>query len=219
MLLGNGCGFVSLLGTPSRHEGKVAAEYNLAERKSQKLLVLVNQPSWVRARTNLRFYLTEAIQAELERRIEMRPDNLVSYDEVSGFRSGRSDFAALEPWEVGKALGADMVLLVTVQDYYLADQGQTGYYKGSLGSQVLLIDAGTRAVLWPKSGDGKEIRVGFEIEPRGHETAVARLAFATAHCIVRYLYDCRQNKFKIGDDVSEIHRQQANWQMISGDAR
>ena len=61
--------------------------------------------------------------------------------------------------------------------------------------------------LWPESEESKSIKVGFEVEQRGKEIAIKRLAAAVAHCAVRHFYDCPKNKFKIPEDRSRI-----NWE-------
>ena len=216
VLLGGGCGFVSLLGTPSRHEKKVPAEYKLAQRRNEKLLVLVSEPGWLGAEVNWRYYLTEAINEEFARKIGISRDNLVGYSELSNFRSNRPDYSMLTPGDVGRAMAVNMVLLVTVEQSGITGLGQQGYCKGLLGARAVLIDVGSGAVLWPGSTAGKEIRVGFEIEPRGREAAATRLGATAAHCIVRYFYDCRMNKFKIGDDISEMDWHVTDDQMLLG---
>jgi len=200
----SGCGFVSIFGTPTRHERKIAAEYELTEHAGQKLLVLINQPAWLNARVNLRYHLTRKMNENLAKKIKIRPEYLVSYDELSAFRTGRPSFHLLSPTEVAAALSADMVLFVTIEGYELDRIAETNYYKGSLSAHSILCQAATGRRVWPESEEGKRVKVGFEIESRGHEAAVDRLADDLAHCIVRYFYDCPEAKFKIADDRSEI---------------
>ncbi len=200
----SGCGLVSLLGTPSRSERKIPAEYDLAEHTDQKILVLVNQPAWLNAQVNLRYYLTRAINKNLMTKVGIQPDYLVPYNELSEFRSNQPDFSLLSPTQVGEALNANMVLLVIIEDYQLKELAETGYHKGALDAQAALVETATGERLWPDSTKNKSIKVGFEVEPRGREAGVARLAAACAHCIVRFLYNCPKNKFKVTDDRSGI---------------
>jgi hypothetical protein len=199
-----GCGVVSVLGTPGRHERKITAEYDLAERKGQKILVLVDQPVWLGAQVNLRFHITEAISKNLIEKVKIRPEYIVDYKELSEFRSNKSGFSLLWPIEVGKALGADMVLLVMVENYQLQELAEAGYYRAILNAQAVLLDVATGEKLWPKSAESKSVQVGFEVEQSGKEVAAKRLIAACAHCIVRYFYNCPKNKFKIFDDKSDI---------------
>ena len=195
---------VSLLGTASHYEREVPAEYDLTEHTDRKILVIVHQPAWLDAKVNLRYHLTEAINENLVRSVRIPPEQLVSYGELSEFRSNRDDFSLLSPVQVGKALDANLVLLVTLEDYQLQKIADTNYYKGFLGSRAVLLDTATEAKLWPKWEKSKSIKVGFEIESHGRLVAVKRQAAASAHCIVRYLYNCPENQFKIADDRSGI---------------
>jgi len=204
LLFYSGCGIVGLVGTPSRYEKVIPAEYTLASHKKQKMLVLVNQPAWLNAKVNLRYYLTEAINKDLIRKVKIPSGNLITYNTLSEFRSRQPNFSLIPPAKVGSALNANLVLLVMIEDYQLHEIAESGYYKGSLNARSLLLDTAAGKRLWPESEGGKSIRVGFEIENRGWEFAVKRLTAACAYCTVRYLYDCPKNKFKIFDDRSDI---------------
>jgi hypothetical protein len=202
----SGCkfaGVVPLLGSPTKYEKKVPAEYDLAKRKGQKILVLVNEPGWLGAEVNLRYYLTEAINEHLTKKVKIKPAYLVGYDELSTFRSNQTGFSLLSAVDVGAALGADMVLLVMVEDYELSKMGEINYYKGFLGGQAVLIDVSAEEKLWPKPAESKSVRVGFEMEGGGQKAAVVKLAADFAHCTVRYFYNCSVDKFKIRDDRSD----------------
>lgn len=199
-----GCGVVGLVGTPTRHERKIKAEYDLTKHREQKILVLVYQPVWLNAQVNFRYHLTAKINDSLTQKLDIPAKYLIRYEEVSAFRAGRADFASLSPIEVGAALNAETVLFVMVDDCELNRMGEADYYKGFLSVRSSLHDVASGKRLWPTSAKGKSVKVGFEVEPRGLEAAVNRLARALAHCTVRYFYDCPEDKFKIGDERSGI---------------
>lgn len=203
----SGCGLIAAIGTPNRYEKKVPAEYDLAQHEDKKILVLVNQPIWVAAEVNLRYYITEAMNSCLRKQTEIGPELLVGYEELAAFRSGRSDWSKLSAAEIGKALGADIVLLVEVEGCTVNEIAQSGYYKGSLNARSSLIDTASATKLWPASANDKIIRVGFDVEQGGNEAAFRRLAVACSYCTVRYFYDCPKHRFKIADD-----RSGTNWQ-------
>lgn len=207
ILFQSGCGLIAAVGSPTPHEQKVQAEYDLTERKEEKMLVLVNQPRWVGASANLRYYLTKAIHKNLTGRIEIESENLVSYNELSEFRSKRPDFSLLSSQEVGTALGAGIVLVVMIEDYQLNTIPEVNYYEGFLNARAALFDTAGGKKLWPESAGSKRIKVGFDIESLGRQVAISRLAGALAHCTIRYLYNCPKNKFKIAEDRSGI-----NWE-------
>jgi hypothetical protein len=201
----SGCkfaGFVPVLGTPTRYEKKIPAEYDLAQHEDQKVLVLVNQPGWLGARVNLRYYLTEAINEYLTDKVRIKAEYLAGYDELSKYRSNHPNFSLLSVSEVGAALDASMVLLVVVEAYELTKMGEMDYYKGFLAARTMLVDVGSRKKVWPESAESKIVRVGFEMEQGSQETAVIRLAGSFAHCTVRYFYGCTVANFKIPDDWS-----------------
>ena len=200
----SGCGIVSILGTPSRHEREIAAEYDLTERSDQKILVLVEQPAWLSTQANLRYYLTKAMHENLMAKVEVPSEYIISYNELSEFRSNKGDFSLLSPVAAGRALGADIILSVMLEDYQLSEVAETGYYGGFLGVQTALFETATGGKLWPESAESKSIRVGFEVEEQGREAAVGRLVAACAHCTTRYFYNCPKGKFKIFDDRSNV---------------
>lgn len=200
----SGCGVVGIVGTPRAHEEKVVAEYDLAEHKDQKILVLVNQPGWLNAQVNLRYYLTKAINKSLTARVKIPSEYLVSYSELSEFRSNQPDFLLLSPVEVGEALDANMVLLVDIGGYELNKIAEVSYYEGFLGVRSVFLDVATGEKIWPESAKSKSIKVGFDVESGGQEIAVKRLTAASAYCLVRYFYDCPKNEFKIADERGTI---------------
>lgn len=204
VLFYNGCGIVGLVGTPSRNERKITAEYDLTKQRNRKILVLVEQPGWLNAQVNLRFYLTEAMRENLIAKVKVPRKYIVSYSELSEFRSNEGDYSLLSPVAVGRALGADIVLLVTIQDYQLSEMAETGYYSGFLSAQALLLETATGEKLWPELAKSKSIRVGFEVEQKGRGAAIGRLAAACAHCTTRYFYNCPKGRFKIFEDRSHL---------------
>jgi hypothetical protein len=136
-------------------------------------------------------------------RVKVPSKNILSYDELSEFRSNKDDFSSLSPSEVGKALGADIVLLVTIKDYQIVELDESGYYNGSLGVQAAIFEAGGKQV-WPKDSVGKSIKVGFETGEHGQEAAVNRLVNACAYCTSRYFYNCPKYKFKLFDEHMDV---------------
>jgi hypothetical protein len=198
----SGCGIVGLLGTPSQYEKKIPAEYDLAKQKDRKILVLAEQPGWLDVQTNLRYYLTEAIRKSLIAKVKVPSEYIISYNALSEFRANKSDFSSLSPTAVGKALGADIVLLIMVEDYQVGEAAESDYYNGFLGAQTALFETATGEKVWPESAENKSIKVGFEAE-QGQEAAVDRLVNACAHCTSRYFYNCPKYKFKIFDERSD----------------
>ena len=204
VLLSGGCGLIARLGSPSSRERVIPAEYNLAEREGQSILVLVNQPGWLSSDINLRFRLTKAITEVLVKEAEIGAESFIGYDRLFEFRSGKSNFSLLSAPQVGEALDADMVLLVEISDYDFSKIAGMEYYKGLLSAQSALFDTSTGTKLWPITESSRSIKIGFEVEKRGREFALARFVAGTAHAVTRHLYDCPWNKFKFADDRNVV---------------
>jgi hypothetical protein len=201
-----GCdpGIVAVLGTPTSAESKIPAEYDLAQQKDRKILVLVDQPSYLSAHANLRYFLTDTANKMLQQRAKIQPEFLIDYDTLADFRSSTPDFYLLSPQTVGSALGADLVLLIVINDCRLPTTDEAIYSNGFLNAQAQLIKSSTGEKLWPALEQARAIKVGFESERRGPDAAAVRLAAAAAHCVTRYLYNCPKNKLRISDEITDV---------------
>ena len=65
VVLSGGCGLISILSSPTRHEQKITAEYNLTKLKDEKILVLVSADDILSRMTNMRYNLTDALNKNL----------------------------------------------------------------------------------------------------------------------------------------------------------
>lgn len=204
ILLCCGCGIFGLLGTQTQHEKKVPAEYDLVAQNGKKLLVLVNQPTWLLPSADIKRHLTKAIHKHIDAKINKKKKkiSLVPYEQIIDFRSQQSERYVPSPTRTGQELGAHLVLYVVIDDYQLTQVAGSDYYKGQLAGLAQLTDVQTGRVLWPDSIDGKNIRVAFDVEQGGYEAAITRLASSFAYCTVRYFYDCPFDEFEIFDDKS-----------------
>jgi hypothetical protein len=195
-------GLIGILGTDRRSERRVPAEYDLKADKEHTILVLVEQVGWLGARENLRLFVTDAVNEALEKKVKISPGFLIEYQKLSDFRSGREDFTLFAPDQLGRELGADLVLLISLQSYLLERVAESDYYKGYLMAQASLWDVSTDLKVWPDSEQSRTIMVGFDAETGDRDSAAKRLSSALAHCVTRYFYDCKVEKFKIAEDLS-----------------
>jgi hypothetical protein len=203
LVLAFSCGcIVPIFTEPTRHEKKIPAEYNLAVIKDRTIVVLTENPIWANAPVSLTSQLTAELNGDLTDKIGLKSEVLIPYERLQTFRATAPDAAGLSPSELGKAVGADLVLFVEVHEFALNKTIETDYYKGMLEGRAALFDAGSGKRLWPESELGKLIRVAFDVEQGDYNEAVDRLSRAFAHCVIRYLYDCPVAKFKIFEDKS-----------------
>ena len=190
---------IGALATPTSYEIKIPSEYDLDKNKSQKMLVLVEQPAWTASEANIRLYLTQAIEGHLTDKIDIKPEMFVLYRKLADMRNNSADFATLSPVEIGKALDANMVLYVIIDDFGLYALSDAGYYRGQLDIRSGLYNVASGQRLWPESGGLRAVSVGVEMQ-KEHEKTAQRLANSMAKCIVRYFYDCPKPEFKIADE-------------------
>jgi hypothetical protein len=194
---------IGVLATPTSSErASGSAEYDLSEDKDQKILVFVDQPTYLSAYANLRFYLTDMINKMLQSKdkVNIKPSLIIDYKELADLRANTTDFYMLTPLQVANKLGADLVLVATVTDCKTRETSEASYISGSLEVHAALYKVSSGERLWPTTEQSRLVQVGFESERRGRDAAVVRLAAAAAHCVTRYLYDCPKANFKISDE-------------------
>lgn len=185
-------------------EKPIIAEYDLTKEADKRIIIFVDQPAWLAAEDNLQYYITRAFSYQLINNVNFKPKHIVPYAELSEHRSKLKDPLMYSPLGIAKELKADLAIFVKVDGYNLYDMDSTGYYKGYLNSQVLLVDVKTEEKLWPNDAKSRPFKVAVDIESRGREAAIKRLTGALAHCSVRYLYDCLKKNFKIPEDRSSL---------------
>jgi hypothetical protein len=197
-----GCGIIAILGSEPSSEEKIPAEFKFAAGKDKKILVLVNQPSWLNAPPLLQQTLTEQIQKRLIAYAGLDISNLVPYENLSLYRSGETNYSSLTAAQIGNELGAQWVLLVDLTDYKFGSIEESDYYAGSLSGSIYIVETSSSEKLWPADSKNKKIDVAFDASRGGSQVSFAHLAAAFAHCATRYFYDCPKNRFKIAEDKS-----------------
>ncbi len=196
-----GCAAGGLIASPSAHEQKTDAEFELRQYRQERVLVLVDQPAWAATSYNLRQSITASLHDDITSKTRLSERNLIEYGRLVEIRDAYGQgFWDLEPAEVGHILGADLVLAVSIIEYDMESLADIEYYEGSISASAKIVDVETGYNLWPGSDNGKIVRVGFEAEA-GHRVE-QRLSEAVSHCIVRYLYDCPGPEFRHPDELS-----------------
>ncbi len=190
LLLQAGChpGWIAVFGEPTSSEKKVPAEYNLAAQKDANILILVEQPSYLKTHPNMRLFITDAISKTLQLQTKIPAAHIIDYDTLADYRSESADFSMQLPEQIGSALNADFVLHVVVSNY----------------QQASLIRTATGEKVWPVMEPSRLVQVGCESQRGGPDAVAVRLASAAARCITRYLFNCPKNQFKIPDERTGI---------------
>lgn len=186
----------------TRSEKKVPAEFNLTETGEQKIAVIIENPIWSGAPRNLAEQLTGEIHKKLKDDLKLNKKKIILQEKVSEYMRNSPQTEMQGQIEIGRGVGADLVLYAQIQNFSLAKTNEADYYKGLLEGKAALFDVGSEAKLWPADESGKIILVSYEIEQGNYEAAVRRLARAFAHCETRYLYNCPVPRYKIYEDKS-----------------
>lgn len=198
-----GCQGLASLGTPTNYEQKIPAEFDLSIYKTKKVLILVKSNFASENQDKVALYLSNGIGAMLVSNKAVKAEQLIPLGELEKYKNSEFLFDIKKPVEIGKALKADMVLTAEITDLKLENLGGTDFYEGSLSVRASITDVESSQVLWTADGSGKLVKVGFDVENSGLETAAKRLALAASHCITRYLYDCRKASFKIYEEAAQ----------------
>ena len=200
----SGCAVVSSLGTPTSHEKKIPAEFNLADYDSGKVAVIITSNADNEQGNRIRNYLSKAVATNLAAREIVSPLNIISYNTIYNVSPTPVPNNDAIVTRIAASTEAKTVIKVEIKKYKLEKLSTTEYYEGSLSVSSSILDTASGQSLWPGAGFGKEVIVSFDVESKGYEAASKRLANAAAHCITRYLYDCPLNNFKIYEESISI---------------
>ena len=206
LLASSGCGILHTLFANQDEMGMVKAELELEEYLPGRVLVLVDQPSWVNCEANLRSMLTEDINFRLKEKFKLK--DLVEYGEIARLRAENPEFYKMSPYQVGRMVNADVVIVVGIDNYALYEIADAGYYSGSLVSRCSAFDVQENIKIWPRGSGTRRVGLCVEVE-KGSKKTLERLSKGSAHCVVRYFQDCKNEKFNIIDE--EIDFRKIDW--------
>ena len=197
LVFGGGCNILGWVVNPGPYDRKVTAEFDIKERAADRILVVVDEsPGNGGGSVIVRKKLALAVETLLVERAKVDEKYIVSQEDMEFLGNVGSDYHRASPVNIASQLGAGLVLYVKIVNYKLYASGPEDYYVGSLMSRCVLIDSASGEVLWPTDGEPKLIRMAVDLETRGRNETQGRLVSATAHGIVRYLYDIRVRYFK-----------------------
>ncbi|AQT68533.1 hypothetical protein STSP2_01698 [Anaerohalosphaera lusitana] len=200
-----GCTILGFLASPTWHEQKIPAEYRIKDQQDRKILVFVDEVSGANVGLTFRRSVAQTFENYLIGRTGVKSTNIVSRRGIDYLRQNRDDFSLMTPAEVGKELGAGLVLYVLIEDYELYGMTEESYYRGSLLSRSVLFDSDTGTIVWPDK-KGEPVDAIVELDTN-RDSAVQRLAAATARTITNRLFDCPRDEMKVSDIRDEAY----NW--------
>jgi hypothetical protein len=203
-----GCGLAGgtagILATETESEKVTPAEFKLAKTED-KIAVFVSQPAWIKTPMDLRVTLTEAINAALVEKAKIKKERLIPYPDVQKCRRELADEKKDDPFEIASKLNAQYILAVQITDFELSTFAEEDLFNGTMLTKSCLFDINAKK-LWPQDAtEGcRGITVGFEDEKGTIKSAVEKLSAATAHCVTRYFYNCKTERFRIAEEQKEL---------------
>jgi len=196
-------GALAGLGTERDSEKKTPAEFELGETEG-KIVVFISQPGWIKTPMDLRVTLTNSLNQMLEEKAGIKKERLIKYADVLKIRMELPEDKRDNATEVASKLGAKYVLAVQVMDFEISTFSEKDFYTGQMVTTACLNNTKGEK-LWPVSGEGcKEATVGIETEAGTLKSSVEQLSNATAHCVTRYFYDCKTERFRIQEEQKEL---------------
>lgn len=193
-----------ILSSETDSEKVTPAELNLAKTDGN-IAVIVSQPAWIKTPMDLRVTLTEAINTALEEKAKIKKGRLIPYIKVLQCRMGLPDEKRDDPFTIASKLHAQYTLNIQITDFELSTFTEENLYNGTMITKSCLLDANDNKI-WPKEVNepGRQVTVGIEEEKGTAESSVKMLETATAHCITRYLYNCKTEVFRIAEEQKEL---------------
>ena len=202
-----GCEVLNLgeiLVTPTYGEQKIPAEYDLKANSEGGILIYVEGSPSSGSSLSLEDQASKIIKGYMVKRAKIKDKYVLPLSRLSLARANGDALKGLAPVHIGKKLEKSLVLHVIIENNQLYQMSGRGYYDGTLVTRTRLYDVETGQVLWPDEKGGRIVKTHVELETAGRKVASERLLSATGHCIVRSLYNCIRNKYRIKDEVENL---------------
>ena len=143
-LLG-GCAVFGFVYNKLKPPEKIPAAYELPEGKT--VLVMVDDVQYMLSHVEVKKYITDTVNQRLLDE-ELAAD-VVPYHQLVQLSASRRDFYSLAVSDVGRRLGADLVIFININSFELQDIEGTGLWQGHLEASVLVKDVASGQTLWP----------------------------------------------------------------------
>lgn len=152
-------------------EDKVPAQYKLPEKKV--VLAFLDDVSHPLSYPPVkRAFADRANEILKEKKLAA---DVIGYDKLQDFQSAENDFNRLSVAEVGRKLGADLVIYCTIDDFHLKDTPVDMLWKGRIAGKVRVIDV-RKGRLWPDESAGRPVQVSKPAAENPNESFGADLA-------------------------------------------
>jgi hypothetical protein len=129
---------------------KVKAVYEAPKGKTYLVFVeyLPAQTPWDQIKAELASRISRKLQEQPAGTTKFAA-NVISYERLQDLAATTKDFQTMPRSEVGRKLGADIVLYVQIEDFSLRDSPFMTLWQGRLGASVWLVDVQQTRRIWP----------------------------------------------------------------------
>jgi uncharacterized protein YceK len=189
-----GCQLIAIMTSPNGTHKVEKAKVDMSEYKESRFAVIVDYPGKVSPTANLHYKITKAVSSQL--RAHLKVKDIVKYVDVARLRNSATNYNMLSVYQIGQYLKADVVIVVTIDDYSLYGLPTAGYYSGSLSVSVSVFDIAKEVKLWPAQDERSGVDLTIEAA-KGQEKLADKLSASAAHCVTRDLYDCQSMQYKV----------------------
>lgn len=175
---------------------KIQPTYNLTAHQDRKIYIWVEAPRSAAADPDAAEALGRAIRNYLLTRVKVNPQNIVW--EQAGPDAARNVIPS--PEAAALQTGAELVLIVRIEDYELLPMHIRNYHSGRMLTRTVLLDAVTGQTLWPAGQQGRLHDIVIELGQGDRAETLSRLTDGSAHCILRNLYPVTKMHYRHSDE-------------------
>lgn len=150
-----GCAVVGYLAAIFTPPEKIEPVYELP--KDKIVLVLVDDPAFRSGHAPIKSELSREINRLLEGHRLVR--RTIPYKKLLAYIATETNYNQMPTTEVGKALEADLVIVVEIDDFALKDDMRSSVYHGRLKTSVRVVST-RQGKLWPK-----HLTRGYPVKP------------------------------------------------------
>ena len=173
--------------------------YSLAANQNRKIFIWIESPRSAGADVEAPSALGSALRDRLVAQANVRPENIFLAESDQG-----ALYAPMQtPEAAALAAGAELALLVRIEDYELLPMYVRNYHSGRLLTRAVLLDATTGQTLWPLGPEGQKGKahdIVVELGQGERSAILQRMVSSTAHCILRDLYPIMKMHYKTSDE-------------------
>ncbi|HOK66997.1 MAG TPA: hypothetical protein PK054_11830 [Anaerohalosphaeraceae bacterium] len=196
------CTLLGFLLSPSSSEQKIAAQFPLYAQKDKSVYLAVRASPGSRADADIPGLLQKTLAADFQRKVGVPSEKIFQMPSVLQNPSASFSWSQVE--EEARRLQAAYLLSIEIVEFEAVPLGPQNYYMGSLAVRAILSEIQTGQTVWPPEKTPRLIRTAVDFEANGRSQLLYRMLSAVSHCIVRHLYPCPKNAFRVSEEMEPL---------------